>query len=97
MLHELFHIYSRLNIQKKEALYKLIGFKSTGGLSLLQMDSVLKEKILLNPDGINYAYSIKLKSDDENSFDAIPLIISNENSYQEDKSKFFRIPKFWTL
>ena len=93
MLHELFHVYSRLNPEKKEALYKMIGFKSTGGTSLLQMDSTLKERIILNPDGINYAYAIQLKDGTKN-FDAIPLIISNAESFQSDKNAFFSYLEF---
>ena len=94
MLHELFHIYSRLNTEKKEKLYGLIGFKSTGGKQLLQIDNILKEKIVLNPDGINYAYSIKLKADDATTFNAIPLIISNEEDFNENKTAFFAYLQF---
>ena len=78
MLHEIFHIYSRLNAEKKLELYDLIGFKSTGGTQLLQISETTKEKIILNPDGIDYAYSIQLKKD-KTTFNSIPLIISKRN------------------
>jgi DNA-directed RNA polymerase subunit L len=94
MLHELFHVYSRLNLQKKQALYSLIGFKSIGGTQLLQISDVLKEKIILNPDGINYAYVIQLRAEDKTLFNAIPLIISYENDFMEDKPHFFDYIKF---
>ncbi len=94
MLHELFHIYSRLNLEKKETLYNLIGFNSTGGKQLLQISDELKQRIILNPDGINYAYSIKLKDSTKTSFNAIPLIISNENDFTDEKPKFFDYIKF---
>ena len=89
MLHELFHVFSRLNHQKKLELYKLIGFKSTGGSQFLQIDENTKKKIILNPDGIDYSYSIQLKDRDENTFNAIPLIISNEGNFDENKPRFF--------
>lgn len=88
MLHELFHIYSRFNHQKKLEFYNLMGFKSVGELNLLQLGQPLKEKVLLNPDGVNYAYSIQLR-DAEGTFNAIPIIVSNENDFVDNKPKFF--------
>lgn len=88
VLHELFHIYSRFNHQKKLELYDLIGFKSAGEMNLLQLGQPLKEKILLNPDGVNYGYSIQLR-DAEGIFSAIPIIVSNENDFVENKTRFF--------
>ena len=94
MLHELFHIYSRLNLPKKLELYQLIGFQSIGGSQLLQIDEALKERIILNPDGINYAYSIKLMDSTKTYFNAIPIITANENNFIENKTKFFDYIKF---
>ena len=71
MLHEIFHIYSRYNPQKRDRLYELIGFKNIGDPTRLKMTAPLKDRILLNPDGVNYAYAIELKLADENSF--IPI------------------------
>ncbi len=89
MLHELFHIYSRLNPEKRQALYQRIGFKKCGQLENLQMNDGLRQRILLNPDGIDYAYAISLKSPEGEQVDAIPLIVSNETQYTNDKKAFF--------
>ena len=94
MLHEVFHIFSRLNPQQKLDLYELIGFKSTGGKQLLQINETLKEKVLLNPDGINYAYSIQLRDKNETSFHALPLIFSNADDFDENKPEFFDYLQF---
>jgi len=88
MLHEIFHIYSRYHPKEKAALYELIGFKSIGSTDHLQMDEVLRSRILLNPDGINYAYAITIE-DVDRSLSAIPLIVARARGYEADKSEFF--------
>lgn len=89
MLHELFHIYSRYNPENRKALYQLIGFSKIGDPNSLSMVDSLKRRILLNPDGINYAYAITLQDKDDKDFFAIPLIVSNEFEYKPSRPLFF--------
>jgi len=88
MLHEIFHIYSRLNPEKQKALYELIGFKSIGDSQKSNIESPLKERILTNPDGPNFAYAIDLKSKDK-TIKCIPIISSTFPKYTEQKKAFF--------
>ena len=89
MLHELFHIYSRYQEAQRTALYDLIGFKSIGNPEFLQMNDSLKLKVLLNPDGVNYAYAIQLKDQTKETFFAIPMVVANTNQFNPLKPAFF--------
>jgi len=93
MLHELFHIYSRYHPVKREALYGLIGFRSVGQPEDLQMDKVLRDRVLLNPDGVNCAYAITVQEEGTSVF-AIPLIVARARGYEEDKAAFFDYLQF---
>jgi hypothetical protein len=93
MVHELFHIYSRYHPKKQKALYELIGFKSIGNIRNLQMNPRLKSRILLNPDGVNYAYAINLNKESK-AFQAIPLIISNKEKFDSSQTVFFNYLQF---
>jgi len=93
MLHELFHIYSRLHPEKQKELYALIGFKKVSNIDELAMVSSLKDKMLLNPDGVNYAVKIQLEN--ESKFvDAFPIIFSKLPSYNPTISNFFQYLSF---
>ena len=94
MLHELFHIYSRYNPEMQKALYQLIGFKAISNPEHLKMSDALKNRILLNPDGVNYAFAINLETQDKKQIQAIPIIVSNENGYVTNKSEFFAYLNF---
>ncbi len=94
MLHELFHIYSRFNPQKKLKLYELVGFKNMVETHQLEIPKDLKDKMLLNPDGINYAYSIKLHGENDTTFEALPIIFSNEADFDENNPEFFSYLQF---
>lgn len=94
MYHELFHIYSRYNAEKRHQLYELIGFKKIGDINQLTMVDSLQQRILLNPDGINYAYAIELNTDEGKSFQAIPIIIANQFGYTGSRPSFFNYLQF---
>lgn len=93
MIHELFHIYSRYHPEKRKALYELIGFQDIGDIRFLKMNTALRERILLNPDGVDYAYAIKLEDKGE-SFLAIPLIRSTKLSFDSEQPDFFNYLQF---
>lgn len=95
MLHELFHIWSRLHPQKRKALYALIGFdKLPVSIKELQMEESLRERILLNPDGIDFSYGIKLIKADGSLIEALPMIQANRADYSSDQSSFFEYLSF---
>ncbi len=90
MLHELFHIWSRLHPEKQKQLYSLIGFRKLPVETRdLEMNDALRSRILLNPDGIDYGYTIQLVKEDGHLVDAIPIIVSNQSSYDTAQPGFF--------
>lgn len=92
LLHEIFHVYSRYHEKPRRQLYSLIGFKNIYSVPL-QMDEALKQRILLNPDGLDLNQVIELKRD-SNSISTVPLIISSELEFQDSKPAFFNYLKF---
>ena len=88
MLHEIFHIYSRYHPEHRRALYELIGFKKLDIPNGLSMDPALKNRVLLNPDGIDLAYAIELEEGGKPLF-AVPILAANSLGYETDKLEFF--------
>lgn len=93
MYHEIFHIYSRLHPEKRQALYSLIGFTNIG-LDHLMLPSPLDERVLHNPDGVDYAQRITLQLSDTERADAIPIIYANSNGYNTSNKTFFSYLEF---
>ncbi len=89
IFHEISHIYTRYHPEKQKALYKLIGFSNIGNMSNLLIKPELKNRILLNPDGVNFAYHIELNERSGRPYSAIPIIKSNEPKYINSKNDFF--------
>ncbi len=92
MLHEIFHIYSRYNPEKRKALYELIGFKKAA--SKIKYNSFTMERYLTNPDGIDFDYLIDLETKKGEKVQAIPLIYSNKDSYNPEITTFFAYVSF---
>lgn len=90
MLHEIFHIYSRFNFDKKEALYRLIGFEKAGNI---QAPEALDQRILLNPDGIDCQYVMTLSSNGETT-QTIPLLYAKFPKLTKEKRGFFGYAQF---
>ncbi|MDC0230846.1 hypothetical protein OAK19_02680 [Aureispira] len=86
MIHEIFHIYSRYNKDKRDAMYKRIGFDKIPNLSL---SDFLEKRVLYNPDGVDLRYSINVKDSTGRTFKAIPVIYSKHNGYKETIPSFF--------
>lgn len=59
MLHETFHVYSRLNPDKKALLYQRIGFSR---LEPLNLGGFLTGRRMTNPDGADCSYAIKVEN-----------------------------------
>lgn len=89
MLHELFHIYSRYHPKEQAALYDLIGFKDIGSITNLQIDPALKKRILINPDGVDYSFAIRLDIGEQQPILAIPIIHANTTRYETNRPHFF--------
>ncbi|MFK8006182.1 MAG: hypothetical protein AB8H03_07420 [Saprospiraceae bacterium] len=94
MFHEISHIYTRYHPKKQIALYQLIGFSNIGNMSNLLIKDELKSRILLNPDGVNFAYHIELNEKSGRPYYAIPIIKSNETKYIDSKNDFFEYIDF---
>jgi hypothetical protein len=89
MLHEIFHVYSRKNPEKRAALYQLIGFRAVEPASNVVIPEPLKSRILLNPDGTNFLYYINLQVAPDKEIKAIPIIYANADKYNAKKPAFF--------
>lgn len=93
MYHELFHVYSRLNPEKRKALYRLIGFESIG-LDKVHLPEKLASRVLFNPDGVDFAQKITLKLDDGRTIHAVPVIYANHDGFSEQQPTFFDYLQF---
>ncbi len=87
LIHEVFHIYSRLNPAKREALYQLIGFQKLNGE--LTLPSPIQSRLLLNPDGIDFAYFIRLAQQPGDTLLAVPIITANAPTLIPDRANYF--------
>ncbi|MCC6280071.1 MAG: hypothetical protein IT262_05710 [Saprospiraceae bacterium] len=93
MFHELFHVYSRLQPKKSAQLYKLIGFESIG-YENLRIPQQLSDRILHNPDGVDFAQKIILKQTDGSVKQAIPVIYANQPGFKAGNTEFFGYVEF---
>ncbi len=95
MYHELFHVYSRLNPTKREKLYQLIGFQKIG-LNSLRLPARLAERVLYNPDGVDFGQKITLKTENPEggTVEAIPIIYANHVGAKAGQNEFFGYLRF---
>ena len=92
MLHEVFHIYSRYNPEKRHELYALVGFKPIEARAVLPTN--LQNRLLFNPDGINFNYTMDLKNGNDEMIKVMPIIVSSEDAFSKSNSAFFDYVKF---
>lgn len=92
LIHEVFHVYARLNPQKRAALYQLIGFRPLHGE--LELPSAIASRRLLNPDGIDIAYAIQLAQAPGDTLSAVPIIIANAPAYLPERQSYFEYIDF---
>ena len=93
MYHELFHVWSRLNPEKSKKTYRLIGFESIG-LKNVQVPAGLAERVLYNPDGVDFAQKITLTTADNTQIEAVPIIYANHVGAKEGQKEFFGYLEF---
>jgi hypothetical protein len=93
MYHELFHVISRLYPQKQRNRYALIGFQSIG-YDNLEVPPLLAERLLHNPDGVDFAQKIDLQQADGSIISAVPVIYSKQAGHQKGQDVFFSYLEF---
>ncbi len=86
LIHEIFHIYSRYNPEKRDALYSAIGYNK---IKKLELSDFLKKRVIYNPDGVDLAYAIEVQDSSGRSFKAIPSMYSKFSSYRLPLLKSF--------
>lgn len=87
MIHEIFHVYSRYNKNKRNELYARLGFEH---LSNLQLSPFLQKRVLYNPDGVDLRYAITVKDKKTGrSFKGVPVIYSRYKEYKASLPMFF--------
>lgn len=93
LYHELFHVYSRFQPVKRARLYRRIGFEAIG-LERLRLPPALAERVLYNPDGVDFAQKITLKTVNGEHIYAVPIIYANHLGYSPKKHSFFAHVEF---
>jgi len=93
MFHEVFHIYSRLHPEKRRQLYQLIGFEHIG-VDQLILPETLSQRILFNPDGVDFGQKITLATPEGTTITAIPVIYANQPGYTRGQEEFFGYLEF---
>ncbi len=93
MYHELFHVWSRLNPAKSDKAYQLIGFEGLG-FQNINMPPGLAERVLYNPDGVDFAQKIALAQKDGSTIFAIPIIYANHLGWTDAQNTFFAYVEF---
>jgi hypothetical protein len=88
MLHEIAHIYTRLHPSVKAELYATIGFKRIA--QNLEINDSLRQRILMNPDGIDAQWATNLTLEGGKSAFAVPIIYANEMTPTKEKTAFFQ-------
>jgi hypothetical protein len=92
MLHEIFHIYARYNTEKRAELYKRIGYFP---IAAPKMPDVIKSRVLLNPDGVNFNYAITVKERKTGKeILAMPMIYSKMLNFTPKYTDFFEYLQF---
>jgi len=84
-IHELFHIFSKNNLEIREELYHSIGFYKTGELVLPSEYSSVK---ITNPDSVTFNYYFKGIVDGK-EINLMPLLYALTPYNDEKKGQFF--------
>lgn len=82
LIHEIFHIYSKFNPSKREALYNILGFYKSVECSY---PPELQEYKITNPDGYWNNHYIKIRN---KSIDVVPILYFTKD-YNFDEKNYF--------
>ena len=91
LIHEVFHIYSRLHPDKRRELYKAIGFRELPSVAVPQ---ALQRKRITNPDGVDINYAINVTASDGRKIDVVPIVYSRYDKRQNDIDGLFAYVTF---
>ncbi len=92
LAHELFHVYSRYHPAKRWQLYSLIGFEKLP--DTLVLPPFIQSRLLLNPDGADFNYAIKLIIATGDTIQAAPILTANAPAYLTDRPNYFEYLRF---
>ncbi|MBK7872522.1 MAG: hypothetical protein IPJ74_18510 [Saprospiraceae bacterium] len=92
LTHEVFHIYSRQHPEKRRELYALIGFQELNDVLILP--SAIDSRLLLNPDGVEIDWAIRLAIGNQDTISTIPIIIANAPAYLPERESYFEYIDF---
>lgn len=86
MLHEIFHIYTRYQPERKAVLYGIFGFELLPCQSLNFPDT-LQSRLLVNPDGLDRRWGIRVKVNRDTLL-TVPLIYAKEPAFNRHHPDF---------
>jgi len=87
MIHEVFHVYSRLHPEKQRQLYEAIGYEK---IENLELGSMLQNRKLTNPDGVDYRFKINIVKPNTDAVAAILMIYSKYPEFTSENGNFFQ-------
>lgn len=82
--HELFHVISRANAERRDQLYALVGFSRCTPMAL---DSALTERVLTNPDAPRVEYAAQVTVNNR-TFWTTPLMVADLPRYTAQSGLF---------
>lgn len=85
--HELFHIWSRNNIQLRDAMYKIIGYNTLSETVKIPED--VKNLKITNPDACITEHSITLKRQNNENINVAPILIASKPYSISSNPNFF--------
>ena len=91
-LHEIFHIISRYNPDIRKKCYELIGFYPLAKVPTFPEN--LQERMLHNPDGLNFEYGITLNWLKKEPIIATPMIYVNSPDFKKERPEYFSYLQF---
>lgn len=85
ILHELFHIMSRHDLELRKRLYRLIGFEQVNSIDY---PSELKDRRITNPDGYETSWFINVIRGNQ-TLPTIPILYANQERYDPKRGGEF--------
>ena len=85
ILHETFHVLSRANPERRDALYGVIGFQRCASMDL---PAELRERMFTNPDAPSVDHAAPISPNDA-ALMATPLLLANPTRYDPAHPRMF--------
>jgi hypothetical protein len=90
LIHELFHLYSRVHPAKRRELYQTLGFRELPSVSV---PPALQRKRITNPDGADINYAITVTAGGR-KVDVVPIVYSRYDQRRDDLKGLFAYVAF---